>query len=90
MQRLEALDTPFLKFIQLKVMGCIPLRMAESELVGTLNSAPILKRLGPPSRNGTVQIPPRDPQRLTGKSESASNLWVVFLVAAILLYYCIA
>lgn len=89
MQRLEAFDAPFLTFIQLKVMGWIPLKMAENELVATLNSAPVLQRLSPPSRNGTVPIPPRDPQRLPGQSEPVSKLWVVFLVAAILLYYCL-
>ncbi|CAG8255250.1 unnamed protein product [Penicillium olsonii] len=55
-QRMEALETPFLRFFQLHVMRYLPLKYVRNKLLTAVNTGSLLKRLPPPSRSGTVPV----------------------------------
>lgn len=90
MQRMEALETPFLKFFQLNVMRFLPLKFIRKRLLTSFNSGLLLKRLPPPSRSGTVQIGPHTQKAHPGPLSFLVKLWVLFLIPMTVVYYSLA
>jgi hypothetical protein len=86
-QRREALETPFLKFFQLKLAPFLSLGLVGSRIVQSFNAGLPLKHLPPPSRHGSVpirrEVETTAPERLS----SVVKLWIMLLVPVFLGYY---
>ncbi|CAG8237917.1 unnamed protein product [Penicillium salamii] len=90
MQRIEALETPFLKFFQLNVMRFLPLKFFRKRLLTSFNSGLLLKRLPPPSRSGTVQVGPHTQKGDSSPLSFLVKLWILFLIPMTVVYYSLA
>ncbi|CAG8323873.1 unnamed protein product [Penicillium salamii] len=90
MQRMEALETPILKFFQLNVIKFLPLKFIRRKLLTTFNTGLLLKRLPPPSRSGTVHVGPQTQKAPSITLSFLVKLWIIFLIPMTVVYYSLA
>jgi hypothetical protein len=85
---MEALETPWLKFVQLNLVPFLSLRRMGFWVVQSFNAGFPLKYLPPTSRHGTVPIPRRqDEKAVQGWMGYIVKLCIILLVPILLGYY---
>lgn len=89
LQRMEALETPFLKFFQLKLARFLTPKIVGVRLAQVFNAGLPLKHLPLPSHYGTIAIH-RELETKASERLSSAKLWVLLFVPIFLGYYFFA
>ncbi|KAJ5780716.1 hypothetical protein N7457_005876 [Penicillium paradoxum] len=87
MQQMEALETPLLRFIQLKLIRFVSVKMIANQLIEAFTSGIPLQHLPLPSRRGTVPIRRQLEVEPEGRTNIVSKLWVLLLPLIPMVYH---